>query len=86
MGYTIQFQGHKGWPAVLGMLGAFVGLATPFYQIAPRPVQVAIGIAGAVVAAYSNKPGATKDPVVTVDPSTAPGVVKVTGDHPVTNQ
>lgn len=80
MGYTVSFEGHKGWPAVLGILGAFVGIATPYIQVMPVPVQVAVGIAGAIVAGFSNKPGATKAPVVTVNPATPQGVVTVQGN------
>lgn len=69
--YTLSFQGHKGWAALLGLAAAIVGIATPYAAIMPPKVQAVVGVAGALVAALSHPPGAAAQSTVTV--SAAPG-------------
>lgn len=82
MGYTVQYAQHKGWPAVLGLLGVAVGLLQPVVTVLPYHAQVIIGAISAIVLAYTNPPGALKQPNIGFDPSTSPSSVNVTHTNP----
>lgn len=79
--YTISYNHSKGWPALLGMVGALFGVITPLATSGLFGPKIGAVIAGAgiIVAGLSDKPGAVKVPTVVATLPTEPAPVAQLG-------